>query len=734
MVTVQKLANILTHATLAVLLLAMAALYPIITSKRAEALVSNASAEPKVSFTFDDGLTSSLTQAAPTLQKYGFTGTNYVSTGCVGMTTAPNTCQANTAATYMDWSQIAQLQTTYGWEIGSHTVGHKYLATSDPVDQPIPLTITQAEQQLSQSKADLAAHGIDAKSFAPPYGDYNMNVLSKIAKYYGSMRGFQDTGYNTWPYSDYLVRDQHVEGNTSVATVKTYVDTAIANKQWLVLTFHNIKATGASTNPDDYEYSTASLDAIAAYVKSKNVKVVNVKDAFVASDTNMLPNSTFNSGLSGGWTTDASSNVVADAGSNGSFPDATNSIKMTATTRNIHLFTPQMAVTSTDSYVLKTYLNVQSFQSGEAGFYIDEYDSLGNWISGQYKGGERAVFAESFNISYKPSSANVKNARLQIIVSANSGITAYVDNVQWFSLTGTVGTPPATGKISQINNLATGKTFASTVGVSTSEPGNPLTNINDGNEATRWISQPTNGAAVSTDLGTVYNLNKVSILWAGDTVKNYTLQVSTDNATWTTVATGLTNNTTPQLIDHTTFSAAATGRYFRIVCTDRWNSAYGNSIWEIGIYGTLPSLVNGSFDGGITGGWTTNNATAFKADGTNHGSPYSVVNSVAMAAGASNAHLFSPQVTVTSTKTYSLAAYVNRLTMNSGEVGFYIDEYDGNGNWVSGQYKGGARSVGAGDITFTYTPSSALVAKASLQIILVGNSGITGYVDDIRWN
>lgn len=733
MVTIKQLGNVLTSATLAISMMAMAVLYPVISSKQAQALVANATAEPKVSFTFDDGLASALTQAAPTLKKYGYSGTNYVSTGCVGMTTAPNTCQANTDATYMDWNQIAQLQATYGWEIGSHTAGHKYLATSDPVDQPTPLTLTQVEQQLSQSKADLAAHGIDAKSFAPPYGDYNMNVLSKIAKYYGSMRGFQDTGYNTWPYSDYLVRDQHVEGNTSVATVKAYVDTAIANKQWLVLTFHEIKATGASTNPDDYQYSTANLDAIAAYVKSKNVKVVNVKDAFVTSDTNMLPNSSFNSGISGGWTTDASSNVVADASNNGSYPDATNAVKMTATSRNVHLFTPQVAVTNTDSYVLKTYLNVQSYQSGEVGFYIDEYDSVGNWISGQYKGGERAVFAESFNSNYKPTSASVKNARLQVIVSANSAITAYVDNMQWFSLTGTVVTPPTTGKISQVNNLATGKTFSSTVAVSTSEPGNPLTNINDGNEATRWISQPTNGAVVSTDLGTIYNLNKVSLLWAGDTVKNYSLQVSADNATWTTITTGTTNNTTPQLIDHTTFSNAATGRYFRIVCTDRWNATYGNSIWEIGIYGTLPSLVNGSFDGGITGGWATNNATAFKADGANHGSPYSAVNSVALSAGTTNAHLFSPLVSVTSTKAYNITTYVNRVTMNSGEVGFYIDEYDAAGNWISGQYKGGARSLGAGDIGFSYTPSSTAVAKSSLQIILVGNSGITGYVDDVRW-
>src|SRR4051812_26952279 len=67
----------------------------------------------KVSFTFDDGLTSAITDAAPTLAKYGFTATDYVISGCVGMTTAPNTCHANTATTYMDWTQVNTLKNTY---------------------------------------------------------------------------------------------------------------------------------------------------------------------------------------------------------------------------------------------------------------------------------------------------------------------------------------------------------------------------------------------------------------------------------------------------------------------------------------------------------------------------------------------------------------------------------------------------------------------------------------------
>lgn len=555
----------------------------------ATAAVMNPTATAKVSFTFDDGLTSALTQAAPTLKKYGFTGTDYAITGCVGMTTAPNTCNANGDTTYMSWTQIAQLQSTYGWEIGSHTVTHPLLASSDPTFQPQPLTNDQMIQELVQSKATLAAHGITATDFAPPYGDYNMTTLAQIAKYYASMRGFQDTGYNTWPNSDYLIRDQYATGGVSVTKIKGYIDTAIKNKQWLVLTFHDIK-TNASSNPDDYEYSTKNLDAIAAYVKSKNIPVVNVGNGLVTSDTNLLPNASFNSGISGGWTTDNAAAVTADAGTNGSYPDPTNSVKFSVGTSTgaAHLFSPQVQVDPNTTYVLKNFLNVAQYTSGEVGFYVDEYDSLGNWISGQYKTAERSVFVEDMNFSYKPTSASVAKARLQVAVPAGSSLTAYVDNAQWFPTTTTL-------------------------------------------------------PVIHTNL-----------------------------------------------------------------------------------------MPNGTFDAGIASGWTTDNNTAITADSANHGSPANPVNSVSMVAGTTNAHLFAPKIGLSSTTTYNISAYVNVLSLTSGEVGFYIDEYDANGNWISGQYKGGVRTTGVSNVSFTYKPTSSSVSGSSLQIILVGNSGIKAYVDDVQ--
>jgi len=540
---------------------------------------TNPTPKAQVSFTFDDGLASALTQAAPVLQKYGIQGTEYVTTNCVG---SKNTCPADTAATYMTWAQVKQLQNTYGWEIGAHTMNHNPLTT---------LTTAKQEQEISGSKQALAAQGITATSFATPEGDYNQRTLELIAKYFTSHRGFHDTGLNGWPYSDYLIRVQQVQVGVSVAQVKASIDNAIANKQWVVLVFHDIKKT-PSKDPEDYNYSTADLEQIAAYVQSKQrsglITPTRVKDSTVSNTTNMLPNGGFTSGITGGWSTNTPANVVTDSANNGAFPEAARSVKFTSGTANTHLFSPKVGVSNATTYMFKNFITVKQITSGEFGFYIDEYDAGGNWISGQWKGAERTAFAENFNFSYTPSSAAVATASLQIYATGNPGITAYVDNVQMFPLTTTV------------------------------------------------IPAPVNLVA------------------------------------------------------------------------------------------------NGTFDAGISNGWTADSTTGVVADAGSHGSSANPVNSVKMTAAGNNVHLFSPKVTVSATATYSIGLYCSITALTTGEVGFYIDEYDAGGNWVSGQWKTARYGVGAAQTAMTYKPSSANVRTASFQIYATG-TGIQAYVDDVKW-
>ena len=140
-------------------------------------------------------------------------------------------------------------------------------------------------------------------------------------------------------------------------------------------------------------------------------------------------------------------------------------------------------------------------------------------------------------------------------------------------------------------NILIGKIFTSDVADSVGEPGHSPSLMTDESTSTRWISQPVSPVNIVVDMQGVYDLDQVTVVFAADTIRNYHIDISSNGSTWTQMASGETNNTLSQTIDHTSLSGTTQGRYLRITGTDRWNSAWGNSIWEVMAYGSLVSGV-----------------------------------------------------------------------------------------------------------------------------------------------
>jgi peptidoglycan/xylan/chitin deacetylase (PgdA/CDA1 family) len=736
----RRFQRILQLVVLALVVIAMA-------GAPATAAVTNPSPSAKVSFTFDDGLASNLTQAAPALAAHGLSGTAYITTGCVGMATTPNSCAADTDEQYLTWDQVAQLQNTYGWEIGGHTVTHPQLSTDGLTDQ-------QLAQEVGGGRQALVDHGFNPAAFATPYGDYDNRVLAEIAKHYSSHRGFWDVDNNVWPHNDYLLNNMQVQTGVTVAQVKTRIDQAIASNQWLILTFHDIK-TSPSTDPEEYEYATASLSEIAAYVKTKRdagqIKTPTISQGLVTSTGNLLTNGGFTNGISGGWTTDTPAAVVADNGNHGSYPDPTSAVSFVAGATNSHLFSPKVSVTNTETYMIKSFLNMTARTSGELGYYIDEYDAGNNWISGQWIGAKTSPTVEAINFTYTPTSTAVKKARLQVYANANSGIRAYVDSFQWFSLQDTTPAPPT-------NNLLPNSTFdhgiadgwttdnGTVFSADAANHGSPSDTAHaiklTGSTAAAHLFAP----KVTVKNTSTYNINaylNLSTLASGE-VAFYIDEYSSN--TWVSGQYAYAQRNagnTPVGFTYIPTSAAVTKARLQIIVTGNSGvNGYLDSVTFLAPAGEPPTpplpagtnlITNGTFDSGMSGGWTTNDPTNITADTGNHGSPNNPNNAISLISSGQNRHLFSPQVVVDPTRTYTISAFLNLFQISSGEVGFYVDEYDLNGNWISGQYKTGVNVTSTGDASFQYTPSSANVSKAALQVIVTGNSGIRAYLDDIRW-
>ena len=547
---------------------------------KASAAAQNPQPAAKVSFTFDDGYQSFLTEAAPALQTYGYSGTAYMTTSFVGQ---PN---------FLTWSQTSQLRDQYGWEIGSHSVTHPLMTN---------LTATQLEKEVANSKKALQNRGFNPTSFATPYGDYNEKVVAAIAKHYTNHRPFHDTGYNTWPYNNYLLRVQQVQRGVSVETVKSYIDEANRSNTWLILVFHDIKDV-PSEDPQDYEYATDDLASIAGYVKSQGIAVSNVSDGLVTAPTedNLVTNPVQGTTLGNGWTTDAPANVTVNTANNGSAPEPKTSVRVNVAAPNaktVHVFSPTVQINPASNYVIQGYVNITILNGGEVGVYVDEYDANGNWISGQYKQTIGQMYVKDLSFAYSASSFEVAKARLQVIVISKSGMRVFIDNVRWY-------------------------------------------------------------VAISG---------------------------------------GVQPDPTPQPIPATNL------------------------------------VVNGEFTSGFSG-WRTDKPAVITHDVAGNGSAVEPQNSVKITSiSDANSHLFSDPMLVDASKSYTLQAYLSIVQLGTSDVSFYVDEYDASGAWISGKYLYTKHTVGAEQISLAYQPSSSSVAKVSLQLIAVSGSGLTAYVDNVRF-
>jgi CxxC motif-containing protein (DUF1111 family) len=101
----------------------------------------------------------------------------------------------------------------------------------------------------------------------------------------------------------------------------------------------------------------------------------------------------------------------------------------------------------------------------------------------------------------------------------------------------------------------------------------------DHNDATRWASGFSDDQSLTLDFGTSSPINRVRINWENAHATQYLLQVSDDNASWTTIKT--VDNSQGGVEDWTGLTGQ--GRYLRMKGVKR-STQYGYSIFEIQAY------------------------------------------------------------------------------------------------------------------------------------------------------
>jgi peptidoglycan/xylan/chitin deacetylase (PgdA/CDA1 family) len=196
--------------------------------------------EALVSLTFDDYSQSVYDTAFPILDAQGIPGTYYF---------------ISSALTDLWRAQLNDLE-NQGWEIGSHSQTHRDLTT---------LSDAELITELTQSKTDLEAAGLNISGFAYPEGKGSKDnrVLRLVKQYYAYGRA-TTPGYNQPIINQYTLRIQSQVVSTSLETMKSWVDEAVADRQWLVILMHSVDNSG-----NLYTITPQDLADLNAYIHEK---------------------------------------------------------------------------------------------------------------------------------------------------------------------------------------------------------------------------------------------------------------------------------------------------------------------------------------------------------------------------------------------------------------------------------------------------------------------------------
>jgi len=208
--------------------------------------------EGMVTFSFDDCWLNQ-TNAAAMLEGAGYPGTFYIISGDME---GPGR---------MSWDDARSLEER-GHEIGGHTETHSDLTTlsqlSQEVETVIPLDLFRR-------------FGLqNVRTFAYPYGSFNTAVIKTVVEAgYTGARGV-NTGYNAKGQSDlYALKGQNVLRSSTVSEMKGWIDTALANKTWVILILHQVDNTSSP-----YGTSPARLQAVIDHCTTRNARVVTLAE------------------------------------------------------------------------------------------------------------------------------------------------------------------------------------------------------------------------------------------------------------------------------------------------------------------------------------------------------------------------------------------------------------------------------------------------------------------------
>lgn len=206
-----------------------------------------------VSINIDDGWKSTYENAIPILNAAGFRADSFIITDRLAPDDFPG---------YVKAADVLAMQAS-GHRIGAHAKSHPDLTT---------LSAADAKDEIVGSKLALEAIGVNPVNlFSYPYGAYNSSIVQTVkdAGFIGARSS--DGGYNTKTQDRYVLRRQPMTNKTAFSDIQRYIDTAVANRSWVILLFHEVDRSGNA-----YAVTPELFQQTVDYLKSKSITPITI--------------------------------------------------------------------------------------------------------------------------------------------------------------------------------------------------------------------------------------------------------------------------------------------------------------------------------------------------------------------------------------------------------------------------------------------------------------------------
>jgi peptidoglycan/xylan/chitin deacetylase (PgdA/CDA1 family) len=171
---------------------------------------------------------------------------------------------------FMTPAQVLDLQSS-GLEVGGHTQTHIDLSKA---------SIAQAIDEIGGGRQDLlTSHVTPMLSLAYPYGAYNQTIeqLAQNAGYTSARTVIP--GWNGKNTDKFGLLSQSVNKDTTIAQIESWIDQAVADKTWLILTYHQVENQSVlDANNLTYGSTPENLTTIINYLKSHAVPIKTVSE------------------------------------------------------------------------------------------------------------------------------------------------------------------------------------------------------------------------------------------------------------------------------------------------------------------------------------------------------------------------------------------------------------------------------------------------------------------------